>query len=220
MPCSRPVRNVRIDRRAPCDYLADGGHCHALLPERLQRLADGAQCRCKPQLLYREGHRGTLHQPVAESGDRRSQLGDRFTRRIEYGGVRGLQEPGRQTRLGAHDTHRLGHPGVGIFERLADADHHVRETGQIDITLGHLRGQGLKECERPHALLGTHYSIFLVGGRLAPDTVGRCVSGGHGAGLVEAHAARPEFSVQLGLDKQPFKAIPWVVGDLERILSP
>ena len=65
-----------------------------------------------------------------------------------------LQDARRQARLGADDGDHLIGGGVRVRQCSADADHHVREAGQIDRALGYLGRQLLQECQRGSALFG------------------------------------------------------------------
>ena len=109
MPCSNPVRKassaLTVLRRAITWQI--GGHATLSSQSYFKGLPMERRAGAMPHLLHGESHCRTLDHLVAEPGDGRSQLGYRLARRIEYGGVRRLQETRRQARLRADDSHRL-----------------------------------------------------------------------------------------------------------------
>ena len=87
------------------DDLANRGHGDALFPQGVQLLGDRTQRWLGPELLQGEGHGHGLHEVMAEPRHRMAQIGEGGARGVENHRVGGLQNAGRQARLGAGDAH-------------------------------------------------------------------------------------------------------------------
>ena len=129
------------------EHVRDRCDQRSLAPQSMQPRAQHRVDRFR-HLLYRERHRRTAHQLMAEAVYGLLQVGDRLGRRIEERGVGKLQYSHRESRVDADHAGDLGRSRTGILEGSLHALCNIRIRWQANVTVRQLFGQALEEFRR------------------------------------------------------------------------